>query len=159
MTGPPMAFDRHLLPDPAAYFEGEGLALIGRGPWRTTRCDFHAGSDSMRVNIQSGGWVCMACGEKGGDVLAYAMKRHGLEFVEAARSLGAWVDDGKPRREAERPHTLSPRAAMEVIAFELMVLFVVISDVRSGLLPNDADWQRFLAGAGRIERLAMEYRA
>ena len=43
----------------------------------------------MRVNTQSGGWCCMSCGESGGDVLAYHMKFHSLEFIDAAKQLGA----------------------------------------------------------------------
>jgi hypothetical protein len=154
-----MSFDRNQLPNALAYFEGEGLKLQGRGKWRTTRCDFHDGSDSMRVNTESGAWVCMACGAKGGDVLAYAMQRHDLQFVEACKSLGAWINDGRPQRADDRPRTLSPRAAMEVIAHELLVLIVVIADARRGLTPSDTDWQRFLEGAGRIDLLAAEYRS
>lgn len=152
-----MSYDRSLLPDPIAYFDAEGLPLTGRATWRTTRCYLHGGSDSMRVSTASGGWCCMACGAKGGDVLAYAMQRHGLEFVEAARSLGAWLDDGKPQRH-DKPRTLSAREAMELVAFDLQVLFVVLSDARRGLLPSDTDWQRFLERVGRVERLAGEYR-
>lgn len=151
-------FDRNLLPDPVAYLEAQGLALQGPGRWKTTRCAFHGGSDSMRINVDSGGWCCMACGTKGGDILAYAMKLQGLEFIEAAKTLGAWLEDGKPQRPDHRPRTLSHRSAMELIARELLVLIVVIGDARRGLLPNDGDWQRFLEGAGRIEHLAMEYR-
>src|SRR5438445_13818377 len=91
-------FVRSSLPDPAEYFEGQGLKLVGRGKWRSTRCVFHGGSDSMRINIDSGGFCCMNCGARGGDVLTYAMQAQGLAFTEAARSLGAWVDGGKPDR-------------------------------------------------------------
>ena len=65
-----MSFNRDALPEPIGYFEGMGLNLRGPGKWKTTRCEFHGGSDSMRVNTSSGAWVCMACGAKGGDVLA-----------------------------------------------------------------------------------------
>ena len=65
-------FMRDRLPDPVSFFEAEGLTLTGPGKWKTTRCDFHDGSDSMRVNSESGAWRCMNCGAKGGDVLAYA---------------------------------------------------------------------------------------
>lgn len=152
-----MSFDRERLPEPAAFFDAEGLTFQGRGKWRTTGCEFHGGSDSMRVNMESGAWRCMACGTKGGDVLAYAMQRRGLDFVDAARALGAWVSDGKEQRPDDRPRTLSPRAAMELVAHELRVIFIVISDARQGRTPNEADWRRFLEGVGRIERLAEEY--
>jgi hypothetical protein len=150
---------RERMPEPVSYFEGEGLPLTGRGNWRTTGCEFHGGSDSMRVKVESGAWVCMACGEKGGDVLAYAMRRYDLGFVAAARMLGAYSDDGKPHRGSMQATTLSARDAMEVIAIELYVLTVVIADIRKGLIPSDADWQRFIDGAGRIIRLQAEYAA
>lgn len=153
------AFVRSRLPDPRSYYDSEGLTLSGSGKWRTTRCEFHGGSDSMRINTDTGGWICMSCGEKGGDVLAYAMRRHGLEFVVAARSLGAYVEDGTPRVKTGRATTLSARDAMEVVAFELQVAVIVIGDIRKGLIPSDQDWMRFRDCAGRIEALAMEYRA
>lgn len=151
-----MSFDRTRLPEPAGYFEAEGLALQGRGTWRTARCDFHGGSDSMRINVQSGGWVCMACGAKGGDVLAYEMQRHGIDFVQAARALGAWIDDGGP---APAPRAFSASDAMQVIGIELLVCLVVISDARRGITPNEADWERFLQAAGRVETVAEGFRS
>ncbi|WP_298829378.1 CHC2 zinc finger domain-containing protein [uncultured Piscinibacter sp.] len=151
-----MSFVRERLPDPMAYLEAEGLHPIGSGRWRTVMCPFHGeNTPSLRVNTVSGGWVCMGCGAKGGDVLAFHMERHGLDFVEAARALGAWSDDGKPN--TDRPRTLSARDAMQVVAFELNVAIVVISDIRRGVIPTDADWQRFLIGAGRIQKLAGEF--
>lgn len=59
------SFDRAALPDTESYFEAEGFDLKGPGKWKTTRCDFHGGSDSMRVNTEGGGWVCMASDELG----------------------------------------------------------------------------------------------
>ena len=149
---------RDRLPDPASFFESEGLTLKGKGKWRPTRCAFHGGSDSMRINTESGAWVCMACGEKGGDVLAYAMRRHGLEFVEAARSLGAFVDSDKPFVGPNKATTLAARDAMAVAAFELLVAVQVIAGIRRGEIPTDDDWLRFLEAACRIEALAAEYR-
>ena len=151
-------FIRGRLPEPVVFYESEGLPLKGRGKLKTTRCAFHDGSDSMRINTESGAWVCMACGEKGGDVLAYAMRRHGLEFVQAARSLGAFVDDGKPYIGPNKPTTLPALDAMEVAAFELLVAVQVIAGIRRGEIPTDADWARFLSAAGRIDALAMGYR-
>lgn len=143
-------FIRDRLPDPISYFEVEGLALRGPGKWKTTRCEFHDGSDSMRVNTETGGWVCMACGEKGGDVLAYSMRRHGLKFVEAARTLGAYVDDGKPHRGSVKPAGLPMRDCMTVIAFELVVFSIIVSDLRRGIAPSEADMLRLWQAVGRI---------
>ena len=84
-------FIRDHLPDAITYFESEGVHLVGPGRWKTGPCDFHGGSGSLRVNTESGGWRCMACSASGGDVLAFHMQRHGLEFVDAARLLGAYV--------------------------------------------------------------------
>lgn len=84
-------FARELLPDPATYFERAGLALVGRGQWRSAVCPFHDDSHpSLRVNTQTGAFRCMACGAKGGDVLAFHRARYGLSFLQAARDLGAW---------------------------------------------------------------------
>ena len=84
-------FYREGLPAPGRYFEDTGLRLIGRGAWRSALCCFHDDhSPSLRVNVETGAYRCMACGEKGGDVLAFHRARHGLSFVQAARDLGAW---------------------------------------------------------------------
>ena len=150
-----MTFHREHLPAPASYYASEGLRLIGRGKWRTTSCVFHGGSDSMRINAESGAFRCMACGARGGDLLGYHMAAHGLGFVDAARALGAWVEDGKPR-QFMRPSRLSARDALECIGLELCVCVIVISDARKGRLPTDNDWHRFLQAAGRVEHIARE---
>lgn len=108
-----MSLNRERLPDPDTFYSNEGLTLAGlsRAEWKTARCIFHGGSDSMRVNMASGAWVCMACNAKGGDVLAYRMQAHGEHFIDAAKALGAWVEDGKsiqpaneyPRAKPARP--------------------------------------------------------
>jgi hypothetical protein len=85
-------FDRTRLPAPAAYYESQGLALKGRGAWLDAVCPFHADSKpSLRVKIETGAFSCMACGAHGGDVLAYHMQLHNMDFKAAAVSLGAWI--------------------------------------------------------------------
>lgn len=85
------AFRRDCLPSPLDYYASQGLALRGRGAWRDALCLFHPDTHpSLRVNVNSGAFRCMACGASGGDVLAYHMRRHGLRFVDAAKELGAW---------------------------------------------------------------------
>ena len=151
-----MSFDRNHLPDPASYFEAEGLKLDGRGKWRTTECKFHGGSDSMRINLASGGYCCMNCGEKGGDVLAYHMAVHGLEFVDAAKALGAWVEDGRPVQQ-HRPAPLPPRAALQVIGFEASLAAIAAANVAKGVALSDVDLSRLLTAANRIMRLVELY--
>jgi DNA primase len=85
-------FDRSCLPAATTYFtEREQLRLFGHGIWRSARCPFRDDlQPSLRVNVEVGAFRCMACGAKGGDVMAFHMQRHGVRFVAAAKGLGAW---------------------------------------------------------------------
>jgi len=148
-----MGFDRRNLPDAVGYYESEGLKLTGRGKWRTTECKFHGGSDSMRINTDSGAFACMAgCGARGGDVLAYHMAQHGLAFVEAAKALGAWIDDGRPAT-LHKPTPLSPRQALEVLAVEANLVAIAAANVAHGVVLSRVDLSRVLTASGRITRL------
>ena len=149
-----MAFDRNLLPDATGYYEAQGLKLTGprRAKWKTSTCNFHGGSDSMRVNTSTGAWVCMSCGEKGGDVLAYEIAVTGADFVAAAKAIGAWVDDGKPYKP-QKPTPLSPRAALSAMAFEATLTAIAAGNVAKGVLLTDADRSRLMTAAGRINRM------
>ena len=148
-----MGFDRRNLPDAVGYYESEGLKLTGRGKWRTTECKFHGGSDSMRINTDSGAFACMAgCGARGGDVQAYHMAQHGLEFVEAAKALGAWIDDGRPTTQ-HKPSPLSPRQALEVLAVEANLVAIAAANVAHGVVLSQVDLSRVLTASGRITRL------
>jgi len=148
-----MAFDRRNLPDAVSYYESEGLKLTSRGKWRTTECKFHGGSDSMRINTDSGAFACMAgCGAHSGDVLAYHMAQHGLEFVEAAKALGAWIDDGRPATQ-HKPSPLSPRQALEVLAVEANLVAIAAANVAHGVVLSQVDLSRVLTASGRITRL------
>ena len=148
-----MGFDRRNLPDAVSYYESEGLKLTSRGKWRTTECKFHGGSDSMRINTDSGAFACMAgCGARGGDVLAYHMAQHGLEFVEAAKALGAWIDDGKPATQ-HKPTPLSPRQALEVLSAECNLVAIAAGNMAQGVHLTIAERQRLLTASNRITRL------
>ena len=70
--------------------------------------------------------------------------------------FGAIDDKGQPLRPQRR---FSASDALDCIGAELNVCAVVIGDCRSGVLPSDADWQRFLAAAGRVQTIADEVRA
>lgn len=148
-----MSFDRTRLPDAAGFYEGEGLKLEGRSKWRTTECRFHGGSDSLRINADSGAFVCMAgCGAKGGDVLTYRMAAHGEDFIDAAKALGAWIDDDKaaPRK----PTPISPRDAITLMAAESNLVAMAAGNVAHGVALTQADLERVLTAAGRINRIA-----
>ena len=148
-----MPFDRRNLPDAVSYYESEVLKLTSRGKRRTTECQFHGGSDSMRINTESGAFACMAgCGARGGDVLAYHMAQHGLEFVEAAKALGAWIEDGRPATQ-HKPTPLSPRQALEVLAAECNLVAIAAGNMAQGVHLTIAERQRLLTASNRITRL------
>lgn len=112
----------------------------------------------MRVNVASGAFKCMACNVGGGDVLAYHMQANGLEFVDAAKALGAWADDGE-QYNPQKPTALSPRAALEVLGFEATLVAVAAGNLAQGVTLTDVDRKRLLLCAGRINRIAGEYSA
>ena len=148
-----MPFDRNALPEPLGYYEAQGLQFRERkGKWRTTRCDFHQGSDSMRVNVSTGAWCCMACNAHGGDVLAYEMQLTGADFMTAAKALGCWSDDGKPAIQS-KPTPISARAALQALSFEALLVAMEAARVAKGATPTEADKARVLAASNRIIRL------
>ena len=152
-----MTFDRRNLPDPVAFYEERGLVLTGRGKWRTTSCTFHGGSDSMRVNTDTGAFCCMAgCGARGGDVLAYFMADAGQDFVEAAKALGCWTDDGRPATQ-HRPTALSPRQALALLGEESLLVAVCAGNLAHGVVLTDDDRRRLLQAAGRIDHVARAF--
>ena len=106
----------------------------------------------MRINTQSGGWCCMACEAKGGDVLSYHMQLHGVEFVDSCKALGCWLDDGKSTAH-HKPTPLAPRAALQVMAFEATVVAVAAGNVAQGVSLTATDRARVMAAAARINRL------
>ncbi len=150
-----MSFDRTLLPDPATYFEGRGLNLTGprSSPWRTAPCAFHGSRKTMRINIVSGAFLCMAgCGARGGDVLAYEMAAKGIGFIDAAKAVGAWIDDGKPA--PKRPTPLPARDALHLVNREVNLIAVAAGNVGRGIALTDRDLARVMVAAGRIGQIA-----
>jgi len=151
-------FNREALPEPMGYYEGAGLTLIGprSSKWKTARCEFHGGSDSLRIHTERGAFVCMSCGAKGGDVLAYHQAAHGLDFVDAAKALGAWVDDGKPHAP-RRPTPLPPALAISVLAYECSLAAIAAANLANGVQLSDQDKARLLTASGRINHILGSY--
>lgn len=84
-------FSKDRLPTPSAYYRSQGIKLSGADEWKTALCPFHDDhKPSLRVRVDSGGFKCMACGAKGGDVLAFHMRHKQINFITAAIELGAW---------------------------------------------------------------------
>lgn len=151
-------FRREMLPDAVSYHDGIGEPLTGPGAWGTRACPFHGGSDSMRVNRKSGGFACMACGEKGGDVLTFHMKLHGLEFVAAARELGAMVDDGKPYTGPARPKRLSDRDALTLLYEDSLFVCVAAGNLANAVPLTDQDRQDLWRAHDRVYLVSQEAR-
>ncbi len=87
----PFGLNRTLLPRPAEYYKAQGLKLTGGGEWKNAVCPFHNDTrPSLRVRLDTGGFRCMVCGAKGGDVLAFHRMITGLPFILACKDLGAW---------------------------------------------------------------------
>lgn len=87
------SLDRDSLPTSLQYLSERGL-LKGkvRGEWATIVCPVHKGgtekNPSMRVSQIDGHYRCMACGAKGGDIVALHQLITGLGFRDAVRDLG-----------------------------------------------------------------------
>lgn len=85
-------FSRKALPNAFNYYKTQQITLKGTGAWRDAICPFHTDTKpSLRINVEKGAYRCMVCGARGGDVLAFHMHRQGLNFIEAAKQLNAWV--------------------------------------------------------------------
>ena len=85
------------LPAPAQYLSHRGLLKRKPcGEWAAITCPVHAGgkelNPSMRVNLIDGHFKCMACGEKGGDVIALHRLITGASFMAAVFDLGGRFD-------------------------------------------------------------------
>lgn len=111
----------------------------------------------MRVNTESGGWCCMACPARGGDVLAFEMAHTGVDFVAAARRLGAWTEEGENgQRPRRRPLPFNPRDALEVLADGAYLVAVAAGNVARGVMLTKADRALLRRTAARIHRICRE---
>jgi hypothetical protein len=104
-------FDRAMLPPPRSFYSQQfgGLGRESASGWVSVPCCFHSSgekrrrpSKSLRINTREGNFVCMSCGTKGGDPIAFLMKRDRLDFKRAAQSLGAWKEGGLSPEDRER---------------------------------------------------------
>ena len=88
---PQSHFRRDWLPNPDHYYRRHLPALHVRGDWADARCPFHDDAHaSLSVSLCHGGYLCHACGERGGDVLDFHRRLTGMSFEGAPKALGAW---------------------------------------------------------------------
>jgi len=84
-------FDRKLLPSPAKYYIQQFGKLCLKSEWIKVSCCFHDDHDpSLSLNMIHGGFICHACGSRGGDVLAFQMQHYHQSFKQAVTALDAW---------------------------------------------------------------------
>src|SRR5215831_2608205 len=85
------SFDRSQLPPARSFYERElgELSRPDRRGWAKPKggCPFHASKSkkSFHVNLDTGGFYCFGCDEKGGDVLQFVRRRYRLSFPEALK--------------------------------------------------------------------------
>jgi DNA primase len=81
---------------------GSSISLKRSGRGYVGLCPWHDDSKpSLQVNPDRQTWKCWVC-DIGGDIFSFAMKRDGLDFVEALKMLaeraGISLDEGKRKR-------------------------------------------------------------
>jgi hypothetical protein len=82
---------RDRLPEPLDYYTRHLHRLRMRGDWASARCPFHQDKNpSLSVSLTHGGYLCHACGARGGDLLDFHQRLRGISFREAAKDLNAW---------------------------------------------------------------------
>ena len=84
-----MILDKSRLPAPIAYYS-EVFPTLSKGKrWALVTCPFHDDrTPSLSVNLSEGHFRCHACGAKGGDIIAFEMRRSGLSFKATLKRLG-----------------------------------------------------------------------
>ena len=148
---------RSALPDPVSYYETAGLALKGPGKWRSALCVFHdEESPSLRINTESGGFCCMGCGAKGGDVLSFHMQANGMDFIHAAIDLEAWISDDKPYAGPRRARKLPAADALELAYQDINLGWVLMGNIRQGVAPSDKDFEALGAALRRLYMVSQE---
>jgi hypothetical protein len=84
--------NKSALISPAAMLDRLGIRYHRASGRLTVYCPFHKGgkerNPSLSMNVKDGHYKCFACGEKGGDVIAFYRAVTGAGFMEALKVLG-----------------------------------------------------------------------
>jgi hypothetical protein len=78
------------LESPLNYYQITlGISIGRKSDWAHVKCPFHDDRHaSLGINIRHGGFVCHACGAKGGNIVAFEAQLKGIGYREALLSLG-----------------------------------------------------------------------
>lgn len=78
------------MPAPSQYFASifASIPRPNQKGWALVRCIFHNDNEpSLMINLMHGGFNCLACGTKGGDIIQFERLAHGVTFKEALARL------------------------------------------------------------------------
>jgi DNA primase len=79
--------DRSKLPIPSEYYS-RYFKLTKQYGRILVNCCFHDDrTPSLSIDLTDGWFNCFGCGAKGGDVLAFHMKKNKMGFIQACRDL------------------------------------------------------------------------
>jgi hypothetical protein len=86
------------------------------------------------------------------------MQLHGLDFMAAARAMGA-VREGQVVQRTHKPATLAPRDALAVLHIDAIFLFVYASNLHQGVVLTDDDRRALGDCVRRIGLICSEIRS
>jgi len=81
----------------------KGLGSPNANGWASALCPFHDDHHpSFSVDVGGGGYVCHACGARGGSLIDFVVFRDGCDIFAAARTLNsAWGGVSPPNRNRD----------------------------------------------------------
>jgi len=77
-----------------------------------------------------------------------------MQFIDAAKALGAWTDDGQTMNY--KPSPVSARMMLEVLGFETQIVALIAADMVKCKPISQADKDRLLLAASRISNVSEE---
>jgi len=88
-------FVRSVLPEPVAFYSNffSKISKPNTTGWAVTRCCFHYPDKhpSLSINLNNGAFRCLSCGVKGGGLIDFYMRLHGVDFKTAIQALSRGV--------------------------------------------------------------------
>lgn len=145
--------NRDAIPGRDEYARRFNITFRGRGTNVMGPCGVCGSSDAGSFH-KDGPWHCFSCGASGGDMLDFHRQVNGLTLADAARDLGAWIEDDRPAprntpaKPPSRPVAAREREPLSEYAKSLLQDSVALQDTigakyltsrRCPLPPADGD--------------------